>query len=544
MVNIPGFTHIGNYHKFKKGGGVSILLREGIPYKRRLDLDIFDEGLTESVFVEIRSKNGKQIIVGSMYKPPNVNIDQFSNNLSTIVNKIKPKTDKPIPEIIIGMDHNMNLLNSAIHLPTHDFMETLSNLNLHPTITRPTQITQHSATLIDNIFISELLHRNFESSILIEDISDHLPILTMLKQTRLLNSAPLEFNSRCLNEKKLKRANNILMNLDWIGLLTGTTSNQKFNQFSDKVNSVLDQVAPIKKVKISTKKRFTKPWITRSLAVSSDKKLKLYKKTLSGTCTEEDIKVYKSYHNRYNALKRKLRSDYYRVKCTEFQQNARKLWSLINNTIKKVKNRGSIIPYLTVNGLRQYNPMKIANCFGDFYASLGLNLASKIIPGTTPLLTYLDSIPRTVNSIIVRPTTVPEIDTLIKQLPNKTSYGHDQISNVMIKALRMSIIYPLCHIFNTSLSEGTFPDRMKMAEVIPLYKGKDMDLMINYRPISLLITLSKLLGKIMYTRLYRYLETQKLLYSSQYGFRTKRSCEQAIMELVGNVLQSKNRNEH
>ena len=81
---------------------------------------------------------------------------------------------------------------------------------------------------------------------------------------------------------------------------------------------------------------------------------------------------------------------------------------------------------------------------------------------------------------------------------------------------------------------------MKIAEVIPLYKGKDMDLMINYRPISLLIMLSKLLEKIMYTRLYGYLETQKLLYPSQYGFRTKRSCEQAITELVGNILQSKN----
>ena len=204
MANIPGFSHICNHHKSKKGGGISITLHEEIPYKHRLGLDIFEEGLTESVFVEIRSKNGKQIIVGSMYKPPNVNIDQFSNNLSTIVNKIKPKTGKPIPEIIIGMDHNMNLLNSATHLPTHDFMETLSNLNLHPTITRPTLITQHSATLIDNIFISELLHRNFESSILIKDISDHLPLLTMLKQTRLLNSTPLEFNSRCLNEKKLK----------------------------------------------------------------------------------------------------------------------------------------------------------------------------------------------------------------------------------------------------------------------------------------------------------------------------------------------------
>ena len=141
--------------------------------------------------------------------------------------------------------------------------------------------------------------------------------------------------------------------------------------------------------------------MTRSLALASEKKLKLYKKTLSATCTEVEIKAYKSYRNTYNALKRKLRSDYYRMKCTEFQQNARKLWSLINNTIKKLKHRGSIIPYITVNGLRQYNLIKIANSFGDFYASLGHNLASKIIPGTTSLSTYLDTIPRSVNSMIV-----------------------------------------------------------------------------------------------------------------------------------------------
>ena len=130
------------------------------------------------------------------------------------------------------------------------------------------------------------------------------------------------------------------------------------------------------------------------------------------------------------------------------------------------------------------------------------------------------------------------------EMPNKTSYGHDKISNTMLKALRTSITYPLCHIFNASLSEGSFPEWMKTAEVIPLYKGKDMDLMINYRPISLLITLSKLLEKVMYTRLYGYFESQKLLYPSQYGFRSKRSCEQAITELVGNILQSKNRNDH
>ena len=67
MVNAGGYTHIGKYRSMKKGGGVSILLKDGISYKRRLDLDIFQEGETESVFIEIISKSGKKLVIGSMY---------------------------------------------------------------------------------------------------------------------------------------------------------------------------------------------------------------------------------------------------------------------------------------------------------------------------------------------------------------------------------------------------------------------------------------------------------------------------------------------
>ena len=67
MVNIPDFMHVGNYRKDKKGGGVSILIRNGISFKHRLDLDIFEEGQTESIFVEILSKNGRKIVLGSLY---------------------------------------------------------------------------------------------------------------------------------------------------------------------------------------------------------------------------------------------------------------------------------------------------------------------------------------------------------------------------------------------------------------------------------------------------------------------------------------------
>ena len=276
----------------------------------------------------------------------------------------------------------------------------------------------------------------------------------------------------------------------------------------------------------------------------SKTKLHLYKDSLKSNSTEDDIQCYKHHQNLYNQLKRKLRTDYYCLKCESYKSNAKKLWSLINQTITKVKHKGSIIPSITVDGIKYNKPKTIANKFGEFYSQLGSTLAKSIVPGMTSIDQYMKNIPRQINSIVIRPTSVQEIDRIIRELPNKTSYGYDEISNTMLKALHMSITFPLCHIFNQSLQEGIFPERMKWVEVIPLYKGKCMDVMVNYRPISLLITLSKILEKIMYKHLYSILDTKGILYASQYAFCSKHSCEQAIAELLGYILLSKNRNEH
>ena len=94
------------------------------------------------------------------------------------------------------------------------------------------------------------------------------------------------------------------------------------------------------------------------------------------------------------------------------------------------------------------------------------------------------------------------------------------------------------------MSEGRFPDLMKKAEVVPLYKGKEFDKVINYRPISLLLTISKILEKLVYARVIKFIDKNKILYDSQYSFRERQSCEQAILELVGSILQAKNDNLH
>ena len=109
----------------------------------------------------------------------------------------------------------------------------------------------------------------------------------------------------------------------------------------------------------------------------------------------------------------------------------------------------------------------------------------------------------------------------------------------MLKAINKVISMPLCKIFNQSITEGRFLELMKSAEVVPLHKSKEMDIIINYRPISLLIMILKVLEKIIYKQVYSFLEKNNILYQSQYGFRTKHNCEQAIMELTARILHAK-----
>ena len=137
-----------------------------------------------------------------------------------------------------------------------------------------------------------------------------------------------------------------------------------------------------------------------------------------------------------------------------------------------------------------------------------------------------------------------EIAKIISKLPAKHSSGYDNISNVLLKRLS-SILSPiLCKLCNMSLNTGTFPDTMKIAEVVPLYKGKNSYEECNYRPISFLSTMSKILEKVMYTRVYGFLNNTGQIYNSQYGFGAKHSCDHGVSEVISEILKNSEKNKY
>ena len=260
--------------------------------------------------------------------------------------------------------------------------------------------------------------------------------------------------------------------------------------------------------------------------------------------TETEKKSYKEFRNIYNQTKRAMMKKYYSDKSSEYRTNTKKLWELMNSVIGKNKNKGCSISHLTVEGVKIFNKKMIAEEFAKFYSNLGESLASKITPGFKPAEHYSSLMPRIVNSLDFSETNATEIKKIIDRLPNKASSGHDGVSNILLKKLGKLLSYLLGIIFNQSIATGCFPDMMKVAKIIPLYKGKEEDQVINYRPVSLLMTISKILEKIIYNRVFKFLTKHNILYDSQYGFRSKHSCEDAILELVGKVLQSRNEDKH
>ena len=110
------------------------------------------------------------------------------------------------------------------------------------------------------------------------------------------------------------------------------------------------------------------------------------------------------------------------------------------------------------------------------------------------------------HSLFLTPVLESVLKSLINALPNKSSSGHDRINNILLKQLKESVVNPMTICVNKSLSEGLFPQVMKLADVCALFKSKDRSEANNYRPISLLLTLSKLLEKIICEKVYTFLD--------------------------------------
>ena len=186
--------------------------------------------------------------------------------------------------------------------------------------------------------------------------------------------------------------------------------------------------------------------------------------------------------------------------------------------------------------------MDIANAFNNYFTNIGDELAKGInYSGTKGFTHYLRN--RHNNTFSLNEVNEQSVIKIIENLPLKSSCGFDDMSSKFIKQITPSIITPLTLVINQIFNTGIFPDKLNIAKVVPIFKKGDNTLMNNYRPISLLPVISKVIEKIICTQLSTYFENNKLFYDSQYGFRPNHCTEQATLELTDRIISAMDNND-
>ena len=166
------------YHKYRidrLGGGVSILVKQKLRSRERPDL-VIPTILFEYNVVELKT-NTRNILIVSGYRPPNSNPKKFMQEYKSVLTKLKELKHH---DLIIGMDHNFDLLKSANNNATSMFLNLNVDRDLTPCITKPTRVTNKTATLIDNILISTKLQYNYTPFVITDDLSDHYLSIVIL----------------------------------------------------------------------------------------------------------------------------------------------------------------------------------------------------------------------------------------------------------------------------------------------------------------------------------------------------------------------------
>ena len=521
-------------HRDTRGGGVCIFAHNSLMIKKRSDLTESNNS-HETLSVEIINKESKNLLISCTYRPPGHDINLLLNFFHNYYNIIS----KENKEVYLIGDYNLNVLNYETENIVKNFLNCLFQNGMCPIINRPTRITSHSATAIDHVFVDSTIDIKYETGIIKYDITDHFPIF-LIKPLHRSQEKNTEFIiKRAINDNKIDSFRENLSRVDWSHVFNNDNANEAYNIFLSTFLRIYDCTFQKEIFEIKAKTRRS-PWMTKGLIRSSKIKQRLYNKLLKNRSVNNEDR-YKTYKNLFEKLKRAAKKHYYHDLLKQNHHDSKRTWQTIKEALGKSKSSTKFPKRMLINETECFDEDLIANNFNKYFVNVGPNLSSKLPDNNEEYLNYINNVE----------TCMPESDLLdseledaFKSLEINKSPGHDEISSNVIKKVSEQIFGPLKHVFYLSLKQGIFPDQLKISKVLPFYKSDDESLTSNYRPISILPVFSKMLERIIYNRLYSYLNSNNLLYKKQFGFRKNHSTEHAIVELVDEISRKFEKNEY
>lgn len=544
LFQLPGYELIHLNASCSSHSGLIIYLQNKFSYN--LHPLQSSSRLWECLIIDVEADMlNKKITLANLYRAPKettLHLTEFINDLSPIVDVLTRRSSNVI---FIG-DINIDLLKLQTRDKYSEYLDLMINNGLMPHISLPTRFSRRSATLIDHLFCKFINPKQeTKSGILLSNISDHCPIFLVVKRNIEITHPPKYIQLRTNSESAYIKLQNELKSIDIQSKLDHNIAADPNNNYAivlDTITTTCEKHLPIKTVKFNKYKHKKSDWITNALIRSIKFRDALYKKVKCLTPDSQEYFDCKTNLKTYNCILskciRQAKKQYFHNTFERYKNDIRNTWKTINSILHTNKIKKDFPSFFTIYDNHLTSENEIANHFNKFFVDIGPKLASKLSSSNSNLPSFKSfmSLP-IIHTFTFTQIAVEDLNNIIKAFDAKTTVGCDGLSMKIIKLFDVNFISALVLIINQSLTSGIFPDGLKIAKILPIFKKGEDYLLDNYRPISILPAISKLFERVAYNQLYHYFVYKKLLYFSQHGFRKLHSTETASLEFIDRIFQ-------
>ena len=358
-------------------------------------------------------------------------------------------------------------------------------------------------------------------------------LITGIRNSKAIRSCPKYIRKRCYKEFDQILFVDEVRKLNWLDVYLSEDVDVAVHLLSEKLTGILDKMAPLRTIQIRTNYN---PFISEETLKMMKERDKL-QKIASETKNKDDWKTYKQLRNKVN---NRFKDEEYKGKrqaLEECGENSAKIW-------KKVK---SILNWCTsgspnklfYEGKLQTKSQDIADSQNDYFVGKVNQIRSKMPPPLSDPLAKLKKLMRgRTCSFSLAPVHPDQVEKIICSLNNSLSYGLDNIDTYIIKLVKSEILPAITHIINLSISTQTFPAGWKKSKVVPLYKKDDRLNPKNYRPVTIVPILSKVLERIIFNQVTEYLSANQLLHPNHHAFRAGFNTTTAMIQMYDEWVQA------
>ena len=488
---------------------MAILTREQFRLNK-LDIGGADPAV-ESLWLSVTGPGRRTVIVGVIYRPPG---SSTARGLELIEEQLRAATATGKPLVVLG-DFNFDMLDDS-KPGTRDFKRIINDVNLMQLVEEPTHI-HPTPTLLD-LILTNLTDLQSSARVLPEPVADHQPVTFSAPVGRQRRPRPAPVTTRPWGRMDWDAFCLRLLTADWERLYSTAAVDGKLAAFMGVWSAAVDELCPVVTV---SRRRPDCPWLRDNPDIDTAMEERdTARRTWRRSRSAEARRDYQLSRNRLKGLLARAKREFL---CNDLLTDRRGFWSRIKSF--------ALRPAGAAPASSADDVTRRADEFNAHFASVGPRVAADVARSGGA-----DVGPRPpcvcASALVLGPVTLPELSEAISSMSSSRAVGVDGVPLFAI-VRSFAVIGPhLLHIINHSISSSVFPSAWKLARVIPVHKSGDTSDPSNYRPISILSALSKIMEKVVSRQLVSYLVKNNVLSPHQYAYRPCHSTEDAVLDAV------------